>query len=70
MSGSLVGKSEEKRQLRENGEDVEGIRLAQGGIQWWAPWLSIFSMALPAHSGPRLLIQFRNQFSQTLGLLG
>jgi hypothetical protein len=29
-----------------------------------------FSMALPVHSGPRLLIQFRNNFSQTLGLLG
>jgi hypothetical protein len=29
-----------------------------------------FSMALPAHSGPRPLIQFRNHFSQTVGLLG
>jgi hypothetical protein len=28
------------------------------------------SMALPAHSGPRPLIQFRNHFSQTEGLLG
>jgi hypothetical protein len=28
------------------------------------------SMALPAHSGPWSLIQFRNHFSQTLGLLG
>jgi hypothetical protein len=27
-------------------------------------------MALPAHSGPRPLIQFRNHFSQTAGLLG
>jgi hypothetical protein len=27
-------------------------------------------MALPAHSGPGLLIQFRNHFSQTVGLLG
>jgi hypothetical protein len=27
-------------------------------------------MALPAHSGPRPLIQFRNHFSQTVGLLG
>jgi hypothetical protein len=31
---------------------------------------TIFSMALPAHSGPRPLIQFRNHFSQTVGLLG
>jgi hypothetical protein len=29
-----------------------------------------FSMALPAHSGPWPLIQFRNHFSQTVGLLG
>jgi hypothetical protein len=29
----------------------------------------LFSVALPAHSGPRLLIQFRNNFSQTVGLL-
>jgi hypothetical protein len=29
-----------------------------------------FSMALVAHSGPRPLIQFRNHFSQTVGLLG
>jgi hypothetical protein len=29
-----------------------------------------FSMALPAHSGPRLLIQFRKHSSQTGGLLG
>jgi hypothetical protein len=27
-------------------------------------------MALPAHSGPGPLIQFRNHFSQTVGLLG
>jgi hypothetical protein len=26
-------------------------------------------MALPAHSGPRPFIQFRNHFSQTVGLL-
>jgi hypothetical protein len=31
---------------------------------------NIFFMALPAHSGPRPLIQFRNHFSQTVGLLG
>jgi hypothetical protein len=32
---------------------------------------NVFSlMALPAHSGPWPLIQFRNHFSQTLGLLG
>jgi hypothetical protein len=30
----------------------------------------IFPMALPAHSGPWPLIQFRNPFSQTVGLLG
>jgi hypothetical protein len=29
-----------------------------------------FSVALPAHSGPRPLIQFRNHFSQSVGLLG
>jgi hypothetical protein len=29
-----------------------------------------FSMALPAHSGPWPLIQSRNHFSQTTGLLG
>jgi hypothetical protein len=28
------------------------------------------SMTLPAHSGPWLLIQFRNQISQMVGLLG
>jgi hypothetical protein len=27
-------------------------------------------MAIPAHSWPRPLIQFRNHFSQTVGLLG
>jgi hypothetical protein len=27
-------------------------------------------MALPAHSRPKPLIQFRNRFSQTVGLLG
>jgi hypothetical protein len=27
-------------------------------------------MALPYHSGPRPVIQFRNHFSQTVGLLG
>jgi hypothetical protein len=31
---------------------------------------SIFSMALSAHSGPWILIQFRNLFTQTVGLLG
>jgi hypothetical protein len=29
-----------------------------------------FSLALLAHPGPRPLIQFRNHFSQTVGLLG
>jgi hypothetical protein len=33
-------------------------------------WKSFFTMALPAYSGPRPLIQFRNHFSQTVGLLG
>jgi hypothetical protein len=33
-------------------------------------WTIFFPMALPAHSGPRPLIQFRNQFTQTVGLLG
>jgi hypothetical protein len=32
--------------------------------------LFFFSMALPAHTGPRPLIDFRNNFSQTVGLLG
>jgi hypothetical protein len=30
----------------------------------------VFSMALPAHSGPGPLIQFRNHFSQLVELLG
>jgi hypothetical protein len=30
----------------------------------------LFSMALPAHSGPRPVIQFRNHFLQTVWLLG
>jgi hypothetical protein len=32
--------------------------------------LLFLPMALPAHSGPRPLIKFRNHFSQTVGLLG
>jgi hypothetical protein len=32
--------------------------------------LDFFLMALPAHSGPRPLFQFRNQFSHTVGLPG
>jgi hypothetical protein len=32
--------------------------------------LNFFSMALSAHSGPWPFIQFRNHFSQTVGLLG
>jgi hypothetical protein len=32
--------------------------------------LSIFSMALPTHSGPWPLIQFRNDILQSVGLLG
>jgi hypothetical protein len=31
--------------------------------------IHLFSMALPANSGPRPLIQFRKHFSQTVGLL-
>jgi hypothetical protein len=31
---------------------------------------SFFITALPAHSGPRPLTQFRNHFSQMVGLLG
>jgi hypothetical protein len=34
------------------------------------PLDSVFLMALPAHSEPWTLIQFRNHFSQTLGLFG
>jgi hypothetical protein len=34
------------------------------------PKTFFFSMALPAHSRPRPLIQFRNHFSQTVELLG
>jgi hypothetical protein len=31
---------------------------------------ALFSVALPVHSGPRPLIQFRNRFSQMVGFLG
>jgi hypothetical protein len=33
-------------------------------------WHTFLSVSLPAHSGRRPLIQFRNHFSQTVGLLG
>jgi hypothetical protein len=33
-------------------------------------WLTSFPMALPAYSGPRFLIRFRNHLSQTVGLIG
>jgi hypothetical protein len=33
-------------------------------------YLMFFPMTLPAHSGPRPLIQFRNHLSQRVGLLG
>jgi hypothetical protein len=33
-------------------------------------FVMIFLMTLPAHSGPLPIIQFRNHFSQTVGLLG
>jgi hypothetical protein len=36
----------------------------------WTIIQSFFSMALPAHSGPWPLIQFRNHFSQMVELLG
>jgi hypothetical protein len=36
----------------------------------FATIITFFSMALPANSGPRPLIQFRNNFSQSVGLLG
>jgi hypothetical protein len=32
--------------------------------------IALFSVALPAHSGSRPLIQLRNHFSQTVGLVG
>jgi hypothetical protein len=39
-------------------------------LKLWNTGRFFFSMPLPAHSGPRPLIQFRNHFSQTVGLLG
>jgi hypothetical protein len=30
----------------------------------------LFSMAFPAHSGPKTLVQFRNHYSHKVGLLG
>jgi hypothetical protein len=33
-------------------------------------YMLYFLMALPAHSGPRPLFQFRNHFSQAVGFLG
>jgi hypothetical protein len=39
-------------------------------VTWGTAYKFLFSMAFPAHSGPRPLIQFRNHFSQTVGLLG
>jgi hypothetical protein len=52
-----------RRDLFEN-VDLDGIENVDlDGINY-------FSMALPAHLGPRPLIQFRNHFSQTVGLLG
>jgi hypothetical protein len=39
--------------------------------EWYEPLYKVFlSMALPAHSGPWPFIQFRNHFSQTVGLPG
>jgi hypothetical protein len=41
------------------------------GLDWWLHLLTtFFSMAFPDHSGPRALIQFRNHYSHTVGLLG
>jgi hypothetical protein len=37
---------------------------------WQCYILCIFTMALPTHSGPRSLIQFLNNFSQSVWLLG
>jgi hypothetical protein len=39
-------------------------------MNFYIPFTFSFKMALPAHSGPSPLIQYRNHFSQTLGLLG
>jgi hypothetical protein len=48
---------------------VKILMLCGMGLQY--PHLySFFSMALPAHSRPRPLIQFRKHFSQTVGFLG
>jgi hypothetical protein len=44
---------------------IEGLNNLQTSAN-----IIFFSMALRAHSGPRPLIQFRNHFSQTVGLLG
>jgi hypothetical protein len=40
------------------------------GVQRPVVWYILFSMDLPAHSVPWPLIQFRNHFTQTVGLLG
>jgi hypothetical protein len=39
-------------------------------ISWTERIYIYFTMALPAHSGPWPRIQFRNHFSQRVGLLG
>jgi hypothetical protein len=53
------------------------LRIPSTALTWLKRHLStpmeahfFFSVALPAHSRPRPLIQFRNHFSQTVGLLG
>jgi hypothetical protein len=49
------------------------MALEVGNMGWGIYILSFdatFSIALAAHSGPRPLIQFRNNFSHTVGLLG
>jgi hypothetical protein len=43
---------------------------AESSFETSANFHHFFSMALPDHSGLRPLIQFRNHFSQTVGLLG
>jgi hypothetical protein len=55
---------------------VSWLIITGSGLDDWIYWhlycnynQLFFSMALPAHSGPRPLIQFRNHFSQTVGLL-
>jgi hypothetical protein len=45
-------------------------RSCESSLMYFIRKLIFFTQALPAHSGPRPLSQFRNHFSQTGGLLG